>query len=204
MKDICTEKIFLKDVAEHQMIILRHEGLYRHIRFKRPNTINMSFDLITWPGHLCYTGDMGTYVFCRLEDMFQFFRSSHPCQPEEDTQLSINPSYWAEKLAAVDRADGLREYSSDKFRDYFVEWMNENEASTELQEEIEDNILAYAEDGPEEAIKAAMEFEYEDEHLFTDFQEISVETYTFRYLWCCYAMVWGINKYDKAKQRSKQ
>lgn len=198
MKDICTEKIFLKDVTEHQMTILRDEGLCRHIRFKNPST--MSFDLITWPGYLCYTGDMGTYVFRRLEDMFQFFRSSHPCQSNEDMQLSINPSYWAEKLEAVDRVDGPREYSPDKFREYFVWWMNDNEASTELQEEIEDSILAYAEDGPEEARKAAMEFEYEGEYLFPNFWEISIETYTFRYLWCCYAMVWGISQYDKIKE----
>ena len=71
----CTEQSFLKDVAEHQMTVLRDDGVNRHVQFRRPGTICMGFELITWPGYLCYTGDMGTYVFRRLEDMFEFFRT---------------------------------------------------------------------------------------------------------------------------------
>lgn len=74
MRDI-TEETFLADVAAHQIHVLRDDGVHRHIRFKRPGTYCMQFDLITWPGYLCYTGDMGTYVFNRLEDMFEFFRT---------------------------------------------------------------------------------------------------------------------------------
>ena len=65
---------FTSDIAQHQMQVIRDDGVSRHLRFKRPNTMCMHFDLLTWPGYLCYTGDMGTYVFRRLEDMFPFFR----------------------------------------------------------------------------------------------------------------------------------
>jgi hypothetical protein len=32
MVDLCTEKQFLKDVAQHQAEIVREEGFYRHVR----------------------------------------------------------------------------------------------------------------------------------------------------------------------------
>jgi len=72
----------------------------------------MHFDLLTWPGYLCYTGDMGTYVFRRLHDMFQFFRRG-----ESIGERCIDIRYWAEKLEAIDRVDGVREWTPEKFRE---------------------------------------------------------------------------------------
>src|SRR5690348_13144744 len=103
-EDNC-EQWFLKDVSTHEMIVIRDDGANRHIRFKRPGTSCMYFDLITWPGYLCYTGDMGTYVFSRLEDMFEFFRTDRDYNKRKGRELSINPKYWGEKLQAVDSAD---------------------------------------------------------------------------------------------------
>jgi hypothetical protein len=34
----------------------------------------MGFDVVTWPGHLSISGDMGCFVFTRVDDMFTFFR----------------------------------------------------------------------------------------------------------------------------------
>jgi hypothetical protein len=36
--------------------------------------------------------------------------------------------------------------------------------------------------------------------VFEDFREVDCEEYTHRFLWCCYALAWGIEKYDAAKQ----
>ena len=87
-----TPDTFLQDVAQHQIHVIRDDGVYRHVRFKRPDTYCSHFDLITWPGHLCYTGDMGTYVFTRLRDMFDFFR-----RPDNEKWHRIDRRYWAEK-----------------------------------------------------------------------------------------------------------
>lgn len=46
----CTEQDFLKDVREHEMIVIRDDGVNRHIRFKRPQEGAYWFDIITWPG----------------------------------------------------------------------------------------------------------------------------------------------------------
>ena len=37
---------FLRDVATHELTIIRNEGLYRHLRFSRPGSSCMYFDLI--------------------------------------------------------------------------------------------------------------------------------------------------------------
>ena len=42
MSDQCTEERFLRDVANHEMTIIRDEGVNRHIRFKNPGGARMS------------------------------------------------------------------------------------------------------------------------------------------------------------------
>lgn len=66
------------DLETHEMHVLHDDGLYRHIRFKRPGTLMYHFDLITWPGVLAVNGDMGSYMFSRVTDMFTFFTGSLP------------------------------------------------------------------------------------------------------------------------------
>ena len=198
----CTQERFLKDVAEHRMQILRDDGLYRHVRFSKPDSYDMGFDLITWPGHLCYTGDMGTYVFTRLPDMFVFFRT----KPSAASGLYINTGYWSEKCVAADRRDGIQEYSDDKFRSAVANYVNEwreqygwENLPDDLREEV-DLVLSAADDGEYAAREAVRSFSYsDDEHgefEFSDFFECSLSEYTFRFVWCCYALAWGVQAYD--------
>jgi hypothetical protein len=77
MSERPSEQSFLKDIANHQLEILLDNGVYRHLRFKaNANSWNMWFDVVTWPGFLAYSGDMGCFVFTRIADMFEFFRSN--------------------------------------------------------------------------------------------------------------------------------
>lgn len=95
----CTEAVFLADVAHHQLTVLRDDGLYRHLRFSKPGSNDMRFDVVTWPGFLAYSGDMGCFVFERLDDMLAFFR-----RPYTGPGLTINERYWAEKCQEIGRA----------------------------------------------------------------------------------------------------
>lgn len=196
-----TEENFLKDVAEHQMTVVRDDGVYRHIRFSRPQSSCMHFDLITWPGHLCYTGDMGTYVFSRVTDMFEFFR-----EPDTAKGLGINPGYWAEKVLAADKYDGVQEYSHEKFVAEINRWVTDHineelsddpEAAAALREAVEDDVLN-CDENEVRAYDAANNFEH-DGFQFTDFWEVGLNKYTTRYLWCCRALVWAIRQYDASK-----
>jgi len=206
-----TEQSFLKDVSKHEMTIIRVDGVNRHVRFKEPGTSNMYFDLITWPGYLCYCGDMGTFVFQRLEDMFQFFRTDRKHLRDGRT-LAVNHSYWAEKVEATDKCDGVEEFDEEKFKrvilEYLVEWIRNHRTETtkEQRRELWDDVIsgvinADGDSGGYRKQIAAHEFSHrinaETEFYFQDFWERSLTRYTYRFIWCCYALAWGIQKYDE-------
>lgn len=88
---------FLINTANHTMKVHRDDGIYRHLEFSRNGSNSYRFDLVTWPGYLCVTGDMGTWTFSRITDMFDFFTASHFGRQES---FLINPGYWSEKFEA--------------------------------------------------------------------------------------------------------
>lgn len=210
-----TESSFLKDVASHKLEIVKDDGLYRHLEFYAPGTRNMSFELITWPGYLCYTGDMGSYVFCRSRDMFEFFRTDRDYATRKGLQLTINPRYWAEKLEAQDKTDGVTEFSEERFNRAvlgdLVTWIREYANETSKEERrllwdavVSDVIRAAGDDGGYRKRCAAHDFSHfvnaqVGGFYFQDFVEHTVTNYTFRYQWCCYAIAWGVMQYDRAK-----
>lgn len=208
MKIKYTEEEFLREVTKHRINIVSDSEIHRHVIFKNPESSNFWFELITWPGSLCISGNCGSYVFSRLLDMFGFFR-----EPDIQRGLSINPHYWGEKLEAIDRCSGFTEFDSDGFRervkdyfDSFVESHDElnDEHKNELWDEIKDEVLYYS-DSEHEAYRAAHDFSYEIGDYtfeFTDFFDGGgTETYTAHYLWCLYAIVWGIRQYDLEKEK---
>lgn len=217
-----TRDRFLKEVEGHQMTVVRDDAIYRHVRFKRPDTCCMHFDLITWPGYLCYTGDMGTYVFTRLRDMFEFFRRS-----EKSDLFRIDLRYWAEKVEAGDRCDGLKKFSFEKFEREIRDWVTRSEeesrpdeeeakdralhtaAFAELRVAVEDEVLS-CDSNDVRAYDAANDFEHRGEAWqaffgdkarfeFSDFWEVDTTEWTHRFVWCCFALAWGIKQYDESK-----
>jgi len=197
----CSEAQFLKDVSGNKIQILHDDGLYRHIRFRKDVSYFMGFDLVTWPGYLCFCGDMGEFVFSRTSDMFSFFRGSG-YRGKEHSTLAVNFEYWAEKCEAEDKSDGLKKYDPDKFREVINDILNDDEDVTdELRQAVEDEVLCAADDGPYSAHEAADSFEWEGKRYFSDFYEHSLEVYTYRFIWCCYALAWGIAEYYKEKSK---
>lgn len=204
MKETFAESFFEREISRHEMKVIRDDGVNRHIRFQRPGTMCMHFDLITWPGYLCYTGDMGTYVFRRLDDMFQFFRR-HADRPP----FKMDLRYWAEKLEATDRCDGFEEFSAEVFRakvkDHFESFTEDNEDWTEkrkaeLWREIEIDVLdRIADDDEHGAFLALRDFSY-DGFQFNRW-EASCREYSHRFMWCCHALEWAIGVYDAEKSR---
>ena len=213
MKDHeCTEQRFLDDVKNHQISIIKDDGLHRFIRFKRPdNSTSYWFDLVTWPGFLCISGDCGTYVFSRTEDMFGFFKMRDgDFNKKKDRLLNINPGYWGEKLEAIGKR-GYMEFDSKEFEDKvkrcFESCFESEDYSDEVKKkvwrEIQSDVLFYSDD-ENEANKAAHDFIYDlpdgEKFEFVDFWDYGrAGRFTWHYIWCLYAIVWGIIKYDEAK-----
>ncbi|RWP64875.1 hypothetical protein [Mesorhizobium sp.] len=183
---------FLEAVALHEMEISLDNGLHRHLTFKKPKTFNQHFHLTTWPGYLAFSGDMGSFVFARLPDMFSFFRAD-----------KVNPDYWSEKLQAADSRGGFEEFSFAFYRDAierdFAGWSFEtDEQKSESWREIEQTLL----DDPDKDIAVRNAIEYScsvTKQRFVDFWDHTFTDYTWRFRWCCYAIQWGIAQYDVAK-----
>lgn len=206
----CDEARFLGDVERHEMTVIRDEGVNRHIRFKRPGTSAYYFDLITWQGHLCFTGDMGTFVFSRTDDMFDFFRMDDHDWNKNPNGLSINPGYWSEKVLAEDRNSGIEAWDEEEFtrrvNEYRVNWMRDMkgrgtsaEERRELWEVVDREVLGESDN---EDISCVRVYEFyetvagERYEFFDFFDGGTPKRFTFRFLWCCYALAWGINQYD--------
>jgi hypothetical protein len=136
---------------------------------------------------------MGCYVFSRIDDMFQFFRG------KEAGPLRINEGYWSEKLEATSKTDGHYEYSSEKLESHVKEWLDDVEADDELRDRIKDEVLNYSQDGEHPARQAMFDFKYEKRHPFQESWECNFSEYTHRFIWCCYAIAWGIRQYDLSK-----
>lgn len=216
-----TQDEFLKDVATHALEIIQDNGVYRHLRFKKPGSRDMQFDLLTWPGHLCYTGDMGTYVFQRLEDMLEFFRTDRDYNKSMGRELGINLGYWSEKLRAVD-VSGRGKGSATEYRQSLLvdvikrqrlEWMREREIDKEqrksLWEDL-DELIADLDGDESHDFQMVNDWRWKpfgcDErhgYFFQDLWDHNFSDYTFHFTWCCYALAWGIELYDKTKEQTK-
>jgi hypothetical protein len=198
----CTAELFLKDAGTHTMEVLLDQGVHRHLEFRTNGSSVFYFGLVTWPDHLCVYGDMGTFVFQRVEDMFTFFRN----KPDE---FKVNARYWAEKVQSDADHKGCTEYSKQLFREtikerfdnHFDDLDTTDEAEVarrgRIWEEIESEVFSDIE-FEHDARRAAEDFECEG-FRFRDFWEARLHEYTFHFLWCLYAIVHGIKLYDQAK-----
>ena len=211
----CTEERFLKDAGGHAMTVIRDDGLHRHLAFRKPSPAGREywFQLITYPGELVITGDMGTYVFRRLEDMFEFFRADREYNEKRGRKLGINLSYWAEKVQAMPR-HGVKEFDENRFnsviRERLVNWMRDNRDRTSKEERrdlwdaVHDEVFSVDGDsGGHRKQIAAHDFVHTVRKGlrfgFQDLWESNFERYTFHFVWVCYAIAWGIKTYDEFK-----
>ena len=200
---------FLNDVAEHVMEIELDQGLHRSIKFARPGSSNRYFRLVTWPGHLCISGDMGDYVFCRLSDMFEFFRP----RPEslKRSPLPINLGYWAEKLQAEDSsAAGFRtrrgmSFSQVQFKANIRNYIDRFDFAdpvdkAEVWSEVKDLIFDKLDDTGAAAKAEAYDYHHAASGFrFVDLWDSSDDDYSHHFTWCCRAISWGIQRYDGAR-----
>lgn len=162
---------------------------------KNQATVNMWFDLVTWPGFLTISGDMGCWTFSRVEDMFTFFRGR---------ELKINPSYWAEKLqhGTHGGSDAGKVWDSDSFKAALVDHLDNyclaEEDHVIVVKELQDSLSS--DDNRIYVIPSAMDFSCALPSGGT-FEFDSCEmpdgmVYSYHFLWCLYAIVWGIQQWD--------
>jgi len=196
------EERFIEDTKDHSMTIVNDDVEYvtRHLTFSNNGSSCYRYDIHTWPGYLMVTGDMGTYVFRRIHDMFEFFDTGSP-------NYKINTGYWAEKLEAIDSHCGsdasIKEYKSENFRkmikEEFEQWVENWEIKKEeadgVWEDLAWEVFEHAEDE-----QAAYHTAYNYQHDELNFYECNVSScreYNFHFRWILYAIVDGITQYKE-------
>lgn len=207
---------FLVDTALHLLEIIRDDGLYRHLRMKQPGTSCYYFDIITWPGYLTITGDMGTWTFSRIADMFNFFG---PFDGE------INTGYWSEKLEAGSGCSArellAKDFDEDEFceslKEYFSEYLEGNETNDSDGDDVwdDDGISDSDKRDIREIVSDLCTANFSNEHdayqavYDADWPEgfsswdicdgLTFKTYTSHFRWILFAITWAISKYHNTK-----
>ena len=165
----------------------------------------MHYHITTRPGYLVFTGDMGSFVFTRLSDMFDFFR--------DKDGYDINPGYWEEKLEAVDSRGGAKEFSRDLAKETLIEHLQDHlagidsgdydkdQSDAEEAKEAIEHLIGLAEDDKHDFYETLRNWDADDAGgLDMDcWWEWDFNDHTYRYIWACFAIVHAIKLYDAHK-----
>ena len=173
-----TQDNFNEDVKDHKLEVICDQGVCRTLKCSKGGSFHYGFYVTTWPGYLCISGDMGSWVFSRLPDMFEFFRGD-----------KINVDYWAEKLQ--NGANGHRQSGMEFDRDVFVEGILSRytfEDKDEHRRELE--CLEFDHEIADYAIS----------HMDMDGCDLpESKEFVPQLIWCMYAIQWAIKQYNAAK-----
>ena len=161
------EDQFIKDTKKHTIIIHKDDGIYRHLECSRNGSSIFSFEIMTYRGHLLVCGDMGTFVFSRDDDMFDFFRHDQ-----------IDPEYWAEKCVAGETEEWSQERFIEAVREYGDDDLTDSAAGCENEHE-------------------AMQFICDNYEDLPDIHECRMTSYRYHYLWSLHGIIWAIKRYDE-------
>jgi len=193
---------FQQDVKDHKMQIQLDQAVFRHLRFAKPGTNSYSFSITTWPGHLAISGDMGCYVFSRLLDMFEFHRREAAYKPG-----CMDRHYWAEKIQAHDKHSAPQEFSWEVFAESVREHLKnfvegeglDTHPDDDLVREVDSAIRTAECDGEYPAFEELGRIRAGDprKFVFQDLSDIPCRDFSFRFTWCCCAIEWAIELYDR-------
>lgn len=191
-------KKFLETVKDHKLTIEIDDGFNRSILCKPDNSYIRYFRVVTYKGGLLITGDMGSWCFERLPDMFEFFGG----------KSEINYHYWAEKLVCYDAKNEPYEFDDElfnkevmeRFKEYFKD---ECEGDPEFLLGFKEclDVSEYTDLSFYRINKVS---EFLDNHgLCSGFMESvynSGRKQNSRLEWCMNAIVWCIQEYNNIKK----
>lgn len=190
---------FLRDIEGARLTVRHDDGIYRHLAFDTPHG-SYWFELVTWPNALTIRGDMGSWTFSRLPDMFRFFRgSAYEGRP--------NFYYWGEKTE--DGRRSTEEYSDEAAREQIIgaakDYVADDPALSGLLGAVVEDILSQELHDETTTRNLIDDFSYcyDDDGVPQVFRfdswEWDFHRQTTRFMWNCHAILWGIEQYDKAR-----
>lgn len=181
----------LKD-RDYKMNILRDDGPYRSLEFKHSDRMEGHFLITTWPGCLCITGDMGSFVFNHIDDTIGFFSGN-----------KINPRHWSEKVVAQSiYSGGVKVFSNEIFTKDMLEIKQSRLSRADNDDSIKSINDAFEHIDKVSEIYEAVVFVRGLNLTSLDPADLSwPEEYTFHYLFACYAINFACNTYLHEKTK---
>lgn len=191
-------EIFNRDTAGHEMDVLHNDGLYRHLQFTTPGHGNGAFQIVTCPGLLTITGDMGTFSFSQISDMFDYFRGA------------FKPERWATKVVngASGGAKEVSEFSNSAFKQWLlvdhVESLDEYSAAVveEWRSVLDVNFLNDNAQVVGTASEAAwlldqleLPEELEEHYNAASYSSQEWDVFSFQFAWCAAAILTAIRTF---------
>lgn len=188
--------------ADHVVTQNVGQGLYRHWRCARPGTGMYAFNVITEPGRVIVTGDIGELILCRELDMIEWFRRCHN-----------DLDYVAGKAQGVKvrewSADVAKEWAESRIREYRADLkLDEEEAASDGVEFPEKDRKRYLDriEKHQELLDALDDGKhFFDDALFhsglCDGDYPRLETFTPGFLWCFETLKWLVVRLDAAPVR---
>jgi hypothetical protein len=199
-KEMSFEKEWTKQVfddadrrlAGHSIEVLFSQGLYRHYRCRNNGSWNDGFEIVTWPRSLCYTGDMGEYLFQRTKDMIAFMRGSIGSHSYVAEMCAAHGTRNTGSAVKEFRKEELEELLDEVIQDAVDAEVSPSEI-VEMKERIQEIRDSLGDDKcPEDAYRAISDSGIWDGCDFPD-----CETFTFRFLWCLRAIEWFLKTLDE-------
>jgi hypothetical protein len=174
--------------SEHEFSIRVATAEFKLLEGKKDGTNDERFQVATWGGHLCVTGDMGDYLFKRSDVGILGWIA--------DTR---DIDYIHSKLVAPKVA---KEFSLDLFKlraqEYAVGFIREHIDSMSLDTlrrflEKFDDVMEVG--TPHEAMEAAASFTFNEVVVLGHDMLRGCEAYNSHFLWCVDAAKWAALRY---------
>lgn len=215
---------FQSTVTDHQLTVNVDAGLHRHLSFRKADgDPEQHFDIITYPHHLLISGDMGSFLFSRNKDMFNFFEGT-----EETFKGDSWFSYGHAKMNLISDScqfpseffdeDIIREYVTktsalyiDDIQKHWDALSRSNQESfsgvDDFKEKFEDEIEVFLDRTFEENewktdlacfnSDVITDFSFNDHDLY----ELKPYSLSSHFYWCVNAIVWAISQYRKIEAK---
>lgn len=180
------EKYAAQAFKRHVIAQHLNQGLFRHWRCADPDSGNHAFNVTTIPGRIIVTGDNGTMVWERCEDMIPWCRGA------------INSiEYFAEKVPSE---IPTHEWDADVAREWLTERLREaNDNDKPNSDLIKELKRLYRDELHDEANDHSFSHELHESGVIDGEDWPDLSNYTSNFLWCREDLKWFLANLPKEK-----
>ncbi|OOF58290.1 hypothetical protein [Rodentibacter genomosp. 2] len=186
---------FLESIQKHQLTVIENSENVKIFRFADPNTISLSCTIIYAANTCTITGDMGHFLFGRVQNAYNFFLNN---------PAVFSFGYVSEKVLAQDTSVGLYYFDGDLAEKSIKEIISDYREETDEERNLEKlNLL----ENTLQNVDWSKQFEVDSwfynnangelSHLFDDTYTGKFERLTNYFIWCVQAIIYATRLFEQ-------